>query len=1181
VELDEASAALGAAASAAAVSAAEVHAALDVCAAQHAAASRAVEAVRCGAIVEAEARFAASAAAAASSVGGSSALLAELTAPMPGATEHAHAALGQAAAALPRLVELEEATATAEAAAISAGQQLCAVLAEYAEATKPLPAGHADASVAGTWTLLLRSALSSPQASADALGTARGLGGFTHGGEGTGLARRAIQGRKSEIRQMELELSLASGHAAAREASLAEEGKEGEALVRLRARVEEHGDGALARAVRLHVVACARAMEAAADDDDDDDDDADAAAAADDDECISFEPEGRLLRCRGMVAATMRARSCSLALRACAVERGLPALRGLGGGTEAEALVLELCERAIADSQSALRDVAAAALPSLSASLSAGSAAPDPMAAEAEAIAVSALAVEARQLSSAWEALRSRHAEQRASEIDSEAAAAAAAAALDAIAAREAEAQAGGGLGWEEADEAAAEAQRWSEVAAAARATWDGRAAAAEALDEEGQALSDSAAALRARVDAALASAERAAAAGGPPGLQPVPAASALRDSACNMLRAMRRPMAALRSTAAALDEACESCAAEREGGLPRGWLLSEALCSEVQLMGDALATLGAAAGAGGVEDDLPLALTSAFTGRLSRFLARAVGAAAALACDGLLATDMSESAGASAADASAAADAAVGEALDEFCDARHSVASVAATAASFAAAASRLQLQLTQRRQLIYRLRWLHPGASDEGDGAGDGHFPRKGVLSLLRHRVTTASEAGEALERSRQRRAPAFDHLRAWVGVAIPDAAGAIGGVSASSLEQLMVRRAQLQAVEAEKAADDTRVAGSIDLLSLLRSLAEALLRLEDTREAGAGGEAAAVAAANTALLSRHAEAASKDTRLRMAVDELRNRRDALLLNGTRCAATASHLRAEAGDLAMALGAMAEADGAAVSAAAEASVAAERLLAEGDALGAQLVELHGAFARLPAAAAGGVAHVLELARGLHEGWRAVDERAKFLSGRLLPHILHERGGRQQAETAIGAFLQAATPAGGDGRGGVGDAADRRRSEASPEAARDVESFLATLLDAAADVGPRLERLGTACAAAAGDGPAGSESAAGGAAEPPDAAADDVFEARQRRGAAPEDTTEGPGRAVGGKQPKNPHALAMLRRVKCKLEGRDRWPGRERESRQSVAEQVDSLIRQATSLDQLALLYEGWAPWV
>jgi len=885
----------------------------------------------------------------------------------------------------------------------------------------------------------------------------------------------------------------------------------------------------------------------------------------------------------------MRARSCSLALRACAVERGLPALRGLGGGTEAEALVLELCERAIADSQSALRDVAAAALPSLSASLSAGSAAPDPMAAEAEAIAVSALAVEARQLSSAWEALRSRHAEQRASEIDSEAAAAAAAAALDDIAAREAEAQAGGGLGWEEADEAAAEAQRWSEVAAAARATWDGRAAAADALDEEGQALSDSAAALRARVDAALASAERAAAAGcppglqqpHPPGLQPVPAASALRDSACNMLRAMRRPLAALRSTAAALDEACESCAAEREGGLPRGWLMSEALCSEVQLMGDALATLGAAAGAGGVEDDLPLALTSAFTGRLSRFLARAVGAAAALACDGLLATDMSESAGASAADASAAADAAVGEALDEFCDARHSAASVAATAASFAAAASRLQLQLTQRRQLIYRLRWLHPGASDEGDGAGDGQFPRKGVLSLLRHRVTMASEAGEALERSRQRRAPAFDHLRAWVGVAIPDAAGAIGGVSASSLEQLMVRRAQLQAVEAEKAADDTRVAGSIDLLSLLCSLAEALLRLEETREAGAGGEAAAVAAANTALLSRQAEAASEDTRLRMAVDELRNRRDALLLNGTRCAATASHLRAEADDLAMALGAMAEADGAAVSAAAEASVAVEVLLAEGDALGGQLVELHGAFSRLPAAAAGGVAHVLELARGLHEGWRAVDERAKFLSGRLLPHILHERGGRQQAETAIGAFLQAATPAGGDGRGGVGDAADRRRSEASPEAARDVESFLATLLDAAADVGPRLERLGTACAAAAGDGPAGSESAAGGAAEPPDAAADDVFEARQRRGAAPEDATEGPGRAVGGKQPKNPHALAMLRRVKCKLEGRDRWPGRERESRQSVPEQVDSLIRQATSLDQLALLYEGWAPWV
>ncbi|KAK7072546.1 Serine/threonine-protein kinase smg1 [Halocaridina rubra] len=63
-------------------------------------------------------------------------------------------------------------------------------------------------------------------------------------------------------------------------------------------------------------------------------------------------------------------------------------------------------------------------------------------------------------------------------------------------------------------------------------------------------------------------------------------------------------------------------------------------------------------------------------------------------------------------------------------------------------------------------------------------------------------------------------------------------------------------------------------------------------------------------------------------------------------------------------------------------------------------------------------------------------------------------------------------------------------------------------------------------------------------------------------------------GRAV---QEHNAYALNVWRRVKVKLEGRDPDASR----RASVAEQVDYTIREATNLDNLATLYEGWTPWV
>ena len=54
-----------------------------------------------------------------------------------------------------------------------------------------------------------------------------------------------------------------------------------------------------------------------------------------------------------------------------------------------------------------------------------------------------------------------------------------------------------------------------------------------------------------------------------------------------------------------------------------------------------------------------------------------------------------------------------------------------------------------------------------------------------------------------------------------------------------------------------------------------------------------------------------------------------------------------------------------------------------------------------------------------------------------------------------------------------------------------------------------------------------------------------------------------------------------MLRQIKCKLDGRDRWPGKERETKQSVGEQVNEVVKQAIAIDNLASMYEGWSAWV
>eukprot|EP00004_Rigifila_ramosa_P010978 TRINITY_DN2315_c2_g1_i2.p1 TRINITY_DN2315_c2_g1~~TRINITY_DN2315_c2_g1_i2.p1 ORF type:complete len:1693 (+),score=401.59 TRINITY_DN2315_c2_g1_i2:338-5080(+) len=77
--------------------------------------------------------------------------------------------------------------------------------------------------------------------------------------------------------------------------------------------------------------------------------------------------------------------------------------------------------------------------------------------------------------------------------------------------------------------------------------------------------------------------------------------------------------------------------------------------------------------------------------------------------------------------------------------------------------------------------------------------------------------------------------------------------------------------------------------------------------------------------------------------------------------------------------------------------------------------------------------------------------------------------------------------------------------------------------------------------------------------------------------------TAGGSGRAAIAAEPflnrvpeRNQHAIAALKRVRAKLEGRD-----DSERRLSVGEQVEVLINNATNIEYLCTMYEGWTPWV
>ncbi|XP_030381065.1 serine/threonine-protein kinase Smg1 [Scaptodrosophila lebanonensis] len=59
--------------------------------------------------------------------------------------------------------------------------------------------------------------------------------------------------------------------------------------------------------------------------------------------------------------------------------------------------------------------------------------------------------------------------------------------------------------------------------------------------------------------------------------------------------------------------------------------------------------------------------------------------------------------------------------------------------------------------------------------------------------------------------------------------------------------------------------------------------------------------------------------------------------------------------------------------------------------------------------------------------------------------------------------------------------------------------------------------------------------------------------------------------------QKRNAYGVSVWKKIRMKLEGRDP----DNNQRSLVAEQIDYVIREATNPDNLAVLYEGWTPWV
>ena len=366
-----------------------------------------------------------------------------------------------------------------------------------------------------------------------------------------------------------------------------------------------------------------------------------------------------------------------------------------------------------------------------------------------------------------------------------------------------------------------------------------------------------------------------------------------------------------------------------------------------------------------------------------------------------------------------------------------------------------------------------------------------------------------------------------------------------------EAMGRRAFLAQLQKAAADDEDRRNRAAASTRQLLAVSEALLHSR-TRRVGAGGESGQLLGAPATLLQRLSVEADADARAR-ALHGARARYE----RATNAAADAAEVEAAAAEERAAAAVAAErgaACGAAQQALHDAGEGLERVVADGRATAAEVVALIDELGRLTS----GVAYASELEAlgdALRDGWRRFEGRASLLATTLLPQVLFMKLGRAQ----LAALIASARADDDEGDGEAEAEAVARSAEDAP-----VDALLGELRREGEALHPQLLALGAAVGAAAAT-----------AADPDAAAAADAAAGGGDGGVGVG------GGARSGKQERNAHALGVLRRVKVKLEGRDKWPGKEREAKLSVADQVEMVVRHATSADNLAQLYEGWVAWV
>jgi hypothetical protein len=268
-----------------------------------------------------------------------------------------------------------------------------------------------------------------------------------------------------------------------------------------------------------------------------------------------------------------------------------------------------------------------------------------------------------------------------------------------------------------------------------------------------------------------------------------------------------------------------------------------------------------------------------------------------------------------------------------------------------------------------------------------------------------------------------------------------------------------------------------------------------------------------------------------------------------------------------------------------------ANALLDELEALGRSAEDLERAESALMAPIGVGAA-------ALREAWASAHERMALLATAIVPKALQLGSTPDKLTALIPQSLRAGHVSVGGGEGGDASMADEEHLDV-------VDTFVQATRGAARVLHPMLADLGQLVAAAAEGGLAGGASTgtAGATVVRAPSSGDDGGAAMARLAEVAGGATAGsppvqqmppsnggavepaPG-AVGGvgfkgqKQERNVHALTVLRRIKCKLDGMDKWPGKARETKQSVSEQVETVIKHAVSPDNLCLMYEGWSPW-